>query len=232
MDLPWLIDAHADQEYDEVAVDARRYAAIEDGGHERPPLPTRRRWGPARPPQAAPAEPRSEPAAENAASRPVRSFGWEPSGRAPARRAKRVALFSPARGGGRNLAPMRWLSISRRTRLWLVRFLVVFGALNVFGSPLIAWRRAGDAETIDWEALKARQTPFESRMTMLRGGLDAEQYFADAEATLGRPYRADFVRAPRRRRIRGIRPIRCRVAVPQRALFFPGATSRSNIHPA
>ena len=113
---------------------------------------------------------------------------------------------------------MRWLSISRRTRLWLVWFLVVFGALNVFGSPLIAWRRAGDAETIDWEALKARQTPFESRMTMLRGGLDVEQYFAYAEATLGRPYRADFVRAPGSAGS-GDPPNTMRVAAPQRPLL-------------
>ncbi len=113
---------------------------------------------------------------------------------------------------------MRWLSISRRTRLWLVWFLVVFGALNVFGSPLVAWRRTGDAETIDWEALKARQTPFESRMTILRGGLDVEQYFAYAEATLGRPYRADFVRAPGSAGS-GDPPNTMRVAAPQRPLL-------------
>jgi Glycosyltransferase family 87 len=91
---------------------------------------------------------------------------------------------------------MRIPPIPRRARLWLVWLLVVFGALNVFGPPLEAWRLPGDAETIDWNALPARQTQFERLMTTLRGFRDVERYFAYAEATLGRPYRADFVLAP------------------------------------
>jgi hypothetical protein len=84
--------------------------------------------------------------------------------------------------------------IPRRARLWLVWLLVAFGALNVFGPPLEAWRRPGDAEPIDWKALKERQTPIERVMTTLRDDGDVERYFAYAAATLGRPYAADFVR--------------------------------------
>jgi hypothetical protein len=91
---------------------------------------------------------------------------------------------------------MRLPSIPRRTRLWLVWFLVVFGAMNVFGLPLDAWRLPNDTETIDWEAMLARQTPLERLLTKLRCDLDVERYFAYAEATLGRPYRAFFVQPP------------------------------------
>ncbi len=121
---------------------------------------------------------------------------------------------------------MRIPPIPRRARLWLVWILVAFGALNVFGPPLEAWCLPGDAETIDWNALKARQTPFERRMTILRGGRDVEQYFAYAEATLGRPYRADFVRAPGGAGS-GDPPKRSGSS-PRSARLFPGAISRSN----
>jgi len=83
---------------------------------------------------------------------------------------------------------------TRRARLWAIWLLVAFGAMNVFGPSLDAWRRADDPETISWGALRQRQNPLERMMTTLRDGGDIERYFAYAEATLGRPYSADFVR--------------------------------------
>ena len=109
------------------------------------------------------------------------------------------------------------LPIQRRTRLWLVWLLVVFGALNVFGSALEAWRRPGDAGPTDWKALRQRQTPFERVMTTLRDDGDVERYFAYAEATFGRPYPADFVRAAGKAGPEGP-PDPSRIATPDRPL--------------
>jgi hypothetical protein len=45
-------------------------------------------------------------------------------------------------------------------------------------------------------ALRARQSGLEKLLTTLRDDGDVERYFAYAQTTLGRPYGADFVRAP------------------------------------
>ena len=52
------------------------------------------------------------------------------------------------------------LSLSRRARLWLVWLLVVFGALNVFGPPIDATRRADDPPSIGWKALQRASDRF------------------------------------------------------------------------
>ncbi len=91
---------------------------------------------------------------------------------------------------------MRLISMPRPAQLWVVWLVVVFGAMNVFGMPLESWRLPRDGETIDWETAQARQTPIERLLTTLRCGQDVARYFAYAEATLGRPYRAFFVQPP------------------------------------
>ena len=109
--------------------------------------------------------------------------------------------------------------------------LVVFGALNAFGPRLDSCRRAGDRADIDWRRLRARQTPLERLITTLRDDGDVERYFAYAEAALGRPYAADFVRpAGRRRARRAARPEPDRDA--WRARSSRGAISPSNTRPA
>ncbi len=112
---------------------------------------------------------------------------------------------------------MRSLPIPRRARLWLVWLLVAFGAMNVFGSPIEAWRRTGDGAEIGWQALRARQTPVERLMTTLRDDGDVERYFAYAQATLGRPYGADFVRPAGKAGLEGV-PDPTRIATPSRPL--------------
>ena len=77
--------------------------------------------------------------------------------------------------------------------LWLIWLLVAFGALNLYGPPLDAWRRPGDPATIDDKTLRQRQTVSELLMTKLRDSSDIQRYFEYAEATLGRPYAADFI---------------------------------------
>lgn len=79
-------------------------------------------------------------------------------------------------------------------RLWLIWFLVAFGALNVFGPTLDEWRRVDDPASVDWAMLRQRQSVGERLLTALRDDGDVDRYFAYAEATLGRPYGADFVR--------------------------------------
>ncbi len=91
---------------------------------------------------------------------------------------------------------MRIPPTTRRLRLWLIWLPVAFGALNVFGSSLDAWRRADDPAPVEGKTLSRRQSGVERLMTLLRDDSDIERYFAYAEATLGRPYGADFVRPP------------------------------------
>ncbi len=81
-------------------------------------------------------------------------------------------------------------------RLWLIWLLVAFGALNVFGPSLETWRRPDDSAQVDWRTLRQRQSAVERLMDTLRDDGDVDRYFAYAEATLGRPYGADFVRRP------------------------------------
>jgi Glycosyltransferase family 87 len=80
-----------------------------------------------------------------------------------------------------------------RTILWLIWLLVAFGVLNVCGPSVDAWRRPGDPATVDDKTLRQRETGAELLMTVLRDDDAIERYFAYAEATLGRPYAADFV---------------------------------------
>jgi hypothetical protein len=87
-----------------------------------------------------------------------------------------------------NLPPARL-----RAKLWLIWLLVAFGALNLCGSSLDAWRSRGDPAAVDDRTLRHRQTGAELMMTVLRDDNDIERYFAYAEATLGRPYAADFI---------------------------------------
>ena len=112
---------------------------------------------------------------------------------------------------------MRIVPIPRRARLWLLWLLVVFGVLNAFGPPIEAWRRAGDRADVGWQTLRARQTPVERLMTMLRDDGDVERYFAYAEAALGRPYAADFVRPAGKAGLEGP-PDPTRIATPSRPL--------------
>ncbi len=113
---------------------------------------------------------------------------------------------------------MRIRPIPRRARLWLVWLLVVFGAMNVFGPPLEAYRVAGDPADIGWKALRARQTSVERLLTTLRDDGDVERYFAYAQAALGRPYVADFVRPAGRTGLEGP-PDAARIATPSRPLL-------------
>src|SRR3974390_479802 len=84
--------------------------------------------------------------------------------------------------------------LSRRARLWLIWFFVAFGVLNVFGPSIDAWRRPSDPDGVGWKVLRERQSPGERFLTTLRDDGDVERYFAYAEAPLGRPLGADFVR--------------------------------------
>ncbi len=89
---------------------------------------------------------------------------------------------------------MRFLAVPRRTLLWLLWLTVVFGAMNVFGPSLGAWRRPADPPGVEWKELSERQTPLQRLMTRLRDDDDVDRYFAYAEATLGRPYAAGAIR--------------------------------------
>jgi Glycosyltransferase family 87 len=111
--------------------------------------------------------------------------------RAPSTGAK--AEVSPAPARPRSLRRMRLPPAPRGAKLWLIWLLVVFGALNLCGSSLDAWRRPGDPAAVDDRTLRHRQTGAELMMTVLRDDNDIERYFAYAEAALGRPYAADFI---------------------------------------
>lgn len=103
--------------------------------------------------------------------------------------------------------------IRRRARLWLVWLLIAFGALNLIGPPIEAWRRPGD----DWATARARQTPIERFLTTLRDDDDVQRYYAYAEAALGRPYVADYVRPADGEELEG-QPDLSRTVAPNRPL--------------
>ena len=137
---------------------------------------------------------------------------WEICPRLGGRQGARSAEGQPAVSDPRYARPS--LSIpTRRARLWLIWLLVVFGALNVFSPSLEAWRHADPART-----LRQRQSVVERLMDTLCDDCDVRRYFAYAEATLGRPYAADFVRPSGAAVGDERRPDPSRIATPPRPL--------------
>ena len=86
---------------------------------------------------------------------------------------------------------MRTSPTRRRTRLWLVWLIVAFGALNAFSPLLDAFRSDKSAP-----AAESLTNYYDILVAGLREDGDISHYFAYTEATLGRPYVADFVRPP------------------------------------
>ncbi len=78
--------------------------------------------------------------------------------------------------------------------LWLLWLALAFGALNLYGPDLSAYRRAGDPPDISASDLIARLSKPELILFHLRDDADTQRYFAYANAILGRPYAAYFVR--------------------------------------
>lgn len=81
-----------------------------------------------------------------------------------------------------------------RAALWLVWLLLVFGAFNIYGPPLAAYRQPDDPPRISANQLAARLSPLQLLMVIVRNDVDTARYFSYANAILGRPYSAYYVR--------------------------------------
>ena len=88
----------------------------------------------------------------------------------------------------------RLLALPRRAVFWFSWVVLVFGVFNIYGHPEDYWMRPGDPPVTSGNILHHRETRLQRLLSDLRDSNDIERYRAYAEATLGRPYDARFVR--------------------------------------
>ncbi|WP_374546994.1 glycosyltransferase 87 family protein [Rhodoblastus sp.] len=80
-----------------------------------------------------------------------------------------------------------------RGALWAIWFVLVFGLLNIYGPGLRSYQPAGQAAMTDQEIVET-MTPAQILGVILRNDTDTGRYLSYANAILGRPYAAYYVR--------------------------------------
>jgi hypothetical protein len=78
--------------------------------------------------------------------------------------------------------------------LWAIWLVLVFGVLNIYGPSLWSYRPEGRQGTMTEREIAEAMTPLQTLGVILRNDTDTGRYLSYANAILGRPYGAYYVR--------------------------------------
>jgi hypothetical protein len=84
-----------------------------------------------------------------------------------------------------------------RAALWAIWLVLVFGVLNIYGPSLWSYRPEGRQGTMTEREIAEAMTPLQTLGVILRNDTDTGRYLSYANAILGRPYGAYYVRPMR-----------------------------------
>ncbi len=79
-------------------------------------------------------------------------------------------------------------------KLWIAWFFLVFGLFNIFGPRWESYRRPSDPPDVSLTTIMGRLDDWQCLGVLTSDSGDTERYFAYANAMLGRPYTAAYVR--------------------------------------